>query len=239
VILISSIGLALDYVLMALAPTLLWLFVGRIISGICAASISTAMAYIADMTPPERRAKNFGLIGAAFGVGFILGPAIGGVLGAIDLRLPFWAAAGFTLANACYGIFILPESLRREHRTSKLLLRRANPIGALGLLRSHRELPGLAAAYFISMFAHVVLQTVFVLYAGHRYGWNENAVGLSLALVGMCALVVQVGLVGRAVAWFGGSVSAARSPSASASVPSGWRSTASRRAARSSWSAFR
>ncbi|MPZ57541.1 MAG: MFS transporter [Rhizobiales bacterium] len=203
VILISNIGLALDYVLMALAPTLIWLFIGRVISGICAASISTAMAYIADVTPPEQRAKNFGLIGAAFGVGFILGPAVGGVLGAIDLRLPFWAAAAATLANACYGIFILPESLRREHRTSAILLRRANPIGALGLLRSHRELPGLATAYFISMFAHVVLQSVFVLYAGYRYGWDENAVGMSLALVGVCSLIVQVGLVGRMVAWVG------------------------------------
>lgn len=203
VILISNVGLALDYVLMALAPTLVWLFVGRVISGICAASMSMSMAYIADVTPPERRAKNFGLIGAAFGLGFILGPAIGGVLGAIDLRLPFWAAAAFTFANAVYGIVILPESLKREHRTAAIQVRRANPVGALGLLRSHRELPRLAAAYFLSMFAHVVLQSVFVLYAGHRYGWDENTVGMSLALVGVCALVVQLGLVGRCVAWFG------------------------------------
>lgn len=202
VILISNFGLGLDYVLMAWAPTLSWLFVGRVISGITAASISTSFAYIADVTPPDRRAKSYGLVGAAFGVGFVLGPAIGGLLGGLNPRLPFWVAAGFSLANACYGLFVLPESLARENR-APFKWKRANPLGALVLLRSHRELFGLASANFLAYLAHVALQSVFVLYAGYRYGWDENAVGLTLALVGACALVVQAGLVGRVVSRFG------------------------------------
>lgn len=207
VILISNFGLGLDYVLMALAPSLAWLFVGRVISGITAASISTSYAYIADVTAPANRARAFGLLGAAFGVGFVIGPAIGGVLGTIDPRLPFWAAAGFSLANACYGLFVLPESLARAHRVG-FVWRRANPIGALALLRSHRELFGLAAANFLSYLAHVALQSIFVLYAGYRYGWDEQAVGLTLAFVGVCALIVQAGLVGWIVGRVGERVAA-------------------------------
>jgi DHA1 family tetracycline resistance protein-like MFS transporter len=202
VILISSFGQALDYILMALAPNLLWLFIGRVISGITASNIAAAFAYVADVTPAEQRAKSFGLIGAAFGAGFVLGPAVGGLLGGIDPRLPFWASAGLSLANACYGLFILPESLPREQR-AKFEWRRANPIGSLALLRSHRELLGLAISNFLAYLAHVVLPSVFVLYAGYRYGWDERAVGLTLALVGVCAIVVQSLLVGPAVARFG------------------------------------
>ena len=121
VILLSNFGLGLDYILMALAPTLRWLFVGRVISGITAASISTAGAYIADVTPPEQRAAKFGMLGAAFGVGFVVGPALGGVLGDIDPRLPFWVAAGLSLTNALYGLFVLPESLPRERRSAVLV----------------------------------------------------------------------------------------------------------------------
>ena len=148
VILVSNFGLGLDYVVMALAPDLAWLFVGRVISGICAASISTSFAYIADVTPPEQRSARFGMIGAAFGVGFVIGPAVGGMLGALDPRLPFWAAAGFSLLNGLYGLAVLPESLAPDKRMP-LAWRRANPVGSLMLLRTHHELFGLAAANFL------------------------------------------------------------------------------------------
>src|SRR3954468_19718916 len=155
VVLLSNFGLSLDYVLMALAPSLSWLFVGRVISGITSASISTAFAYIADVTPPERRAAVFGKIGAAFGAGFILGPAIGGLLGATDPRLPFWVSAGLSFANAIYGWLILPESLPPERR-SPFHWKSANPVGALKLLRSNRTLAGLSVVTFIGQVAHVV-----------------------------------------------------------------------------------
>jgi MFS transporter, DHA1 family, tetracycline resistance protein len=202
VILLSNLGLGLDYVLMALAPSIAWLFVGRVISGITAASIPTAYAYVADVTPAERRAASYGLLGAAFGIGFILGPALGGVLGAIEPRLPFWVAAVFSLANAAYGALVLPESLAPDKR-APLFWRRANPIGSLVLLRSHRELSGLASANFLASLSHVVFPSVFVLYAGYRYGWDERAVGLTLAAFGVCSMVVQAGLVGRAVKTLG------------------------------------
>jgi DHA1 family tetracycline resistance protein-like MFS transporter len=202
VVLISNFGLGLDYVLMALAPNLWWLFVGRVISGITAASISTGFAYIADVTPPERRAASFGLMGAAFGLGFILGPALGGVLAAVDPRMPFWVAAALSLLNAMYGLFVLPESLPPERRMS-FALRRANPFGALALLRSHAELTGLAIVKFVADLAHAVLPSVFVLYASYRYAWDERAIGITLAVVGACALVVQAGLIGPIVKWLG------------------------------------
>ena len=202
VVLISNFGLGLDYVLMALAPNLWWLFAGRVVSGITAASISTGFAYISDVTPPERRAASFGFLGAAFGLGFILGPALGGVLGAIDPRMPFWVAAALSILNGLYGLLVLPESLPRDHRT-RFRWRRANPVGALKLLRSHPELSGLAVAKFLADLSHVVLPSVFVLYASYRYGWNERAIGLTLAVVGACALVVQAGLIGPIVKRFG------------------------------------
>lgn len=202
VILLSNFGLGLDYVLMALAPNLRWLFVGRVISGITAASISTAMAYIADVTPPENRAKSYGLVGMAFGLGFIIGPALGGMLGSIDPRLPFWAAAAASLANAAYGFFVLPESLPPERRRA-FDWKRANPVGSLKFLRAHREITGLAGAAFLSAVAHAVLPAVFVLYAGYRYGWDEKTVGLALAVVGASSVVVQGTLVGPLVRRFG------------------------------------
>jgi DHA1 family tetracycline resistance protein-like MFS transporter len=161
-ILISNFGVGLDYVLMALAPTLQWLFVGRLISGITAASIATAYAYVADVTPPDKRAARFGLLGAAFGAGFVLGPALGGLAGSISPRLPFWIAAGLSLANACYGLLILPESLPRSGRAA-FSWQRANPFGALALLRSHAELFGLAVVNFLGNLAHAVLPSVGVL----------------------------------------------------------------------------
>ena len=198
VILLSNFGLALDYVVMALAPTLSWLFVGRVISGITAASISTGMAYVADVTPVEKRAAAFGLTGIAFGLGFVLGPALGGVLGGIDPRLPFWAAAGLSLINGLYGLAVLPESLPPERRRA-FDWRRANPVGSLRLLRSQAGLSRLAAISFLGNLAHAVLPSVFVLYAGFRYGWQERTVGLSLALVGVSSAIVQGALVGRLV----------------------------------------
>ncbi len=194
VILVSCLGLGLDYFLMALAPNLAWLFVGRVISGITAASFSTAFAYIADVAPAEKRAASFGIVGAAFGLGFTLGPALGGVLGGIDPRLPFWVAGAMAVANAAYGFFILPESLPPERRGA-FSWKRANPVGSLVLLRSHHELFGLAATNFLMQLAHVVFPAVTVLYMGYRYGWNEMAVGLVLAAVGIGSMIVQGGLI--------------------------------------------
>jgi DHA1 family tetracycline resistance protein-like MFS transporter len=190
VVLLSNFGLALDYVLMALAPSLTWLFVGRVISGITSASISTAFAYITDVTPAEKRAAVFGKIGAAFGAGFILGPALGGLLGGMDPRLPFWVAAGLSFANTFYGLLILPESLPRNRR-SPFRWKSANPLGSLHLLRSNGVLAGLSVVNFFAQLAHVVLPSTFVLYATYRYGWDAQTVGLTLAMVGICAMAVQ------------------------------------------------
>ena len=198
VVLLSNFGLGLDYVLMALAPSLIWLFIGRVISGITSASVSTAFAYIADMTPPERRAAVFGKVGAAFGAGFILGPAIGGLLGGIDPRLPFWVAAGLSFANTLYGLLILPESLPRDRR-SPFRWKSANPLGALHLLRTDRVLAGLSITNFFAQLAHVVLPSTFVLYATYRYGWDTRTVGLTLAMVGICAMAVQGAGIGPIV----------------------------------------
>jgi DHA1 family tetracycline resistance protein-like MFS transporter len=202
VVLLSNFGLALDYVLMALAPSLTWLFVGRVISGITSASVSTAFAYIADITPAERRAAVFGKIGAAFGAGFIVGPAIGGLLGGFDPRLPFWVAAALSFANTLYGLLILPESLPLERR-SPFRWKSANPLGALHLLRSNPTLARLSVVNFIAQLAHVVLPSTFVLYATYRYGWDTKTVGLTLALVGICAMAVQGAGIGPIVKRFG------------------------------------
>lgn len=197
VVLLSNLALGLDYILMALAPTVAWLFAGRVISGMAASSFSTAGAYIVDVTTPEKRAAAFGMMGAAFGLGFVLGPAVGGLLGALDPRLPFWGAAATSLLNATYGFFVLPESLRTDRR-APFAWRRANPVGSLVLLRSHHELFGLAGAGFLMNLAHAVLPSTAVLYLGYRYGWGPSAVGLTLAAVGVCAMIVQ-GLLVRPI----------------------------------------
>src|SRR5215813_14429603 len=199
VILLSNFGMGLDYVIMALAPSLPWLFVGRALSGVAGASFSTAAAYIADVTPQEKRAGQIGLLGAAFGIGFILGPAIGGTLGELDLRLPFWVAAGLSLANAAYGYFVLPESLSVEHR-AKLEGQIVNPFGPLKLLRSNADILGLAVAAFLCFLAHESLHATFVLYTDYRYAWSAHQVGLALSLVGIGSAIVAGLLVRPAVA---------------------------------------
>src|SRR6267154_2699727 len=202
VVLLSNFGLAADYVLMALAPSLTWLFIGRVISGITSASISTTFAYMADVTPPEQRAAVFGKVGVAFGAGFILGPALGGLLGGMDPRLPFWVAAGLSFANTLYGLLILPESLPKDRR-SPFRWKSANPLGALDLLRSDRILAGLSVVNFLAQVAHVVLPSTFVLYATYRYGWDTTTVGLTLALIGICSMAVQGAAIGPVVRRFG------------------------------------
>src|SRR5262249_19036776 len=182
VILISCLGLGLDYVFMALAPSLTLLFIGRIISGITAATISTAFAYIADVTPPDGRAKAFGIVGVAFGLGFVVGPALGGLIIDIDPRLPLWVSAAACVVNAAVGRLELPETLPPDRRMA-FAWKCASPRGALRLLLPHRRLIRLAAVEFVANVAHKVVPSVFVIYAGYRYGWGEAAVGLTLALV--------------------------------------------------------
>ena len=195
VLLISIFGLSVDYMFMALAPTLAWLFVGRVINGITSASFSTAGAYVADVTPPEDRAKNFGLIGAAFSIGFVIGPAIGGYLGDISLRLPFYVSAALGALNWLYGFFVLPESLPKEKRARNFDWKKANPLGSFKLLRSHRDLLGLAAVMFLFNMAHNVYPSIFVLYTGYRLDWTPQNVGLMLMAVGLAGALVQFFLI--------------------------------------------
>jgi MFS transporter, DHA1 family, tetracycline resistance protein len=202
VILISCFGLAFDYAIMALAPSLAWLFLGRVISGITTSNIPTAFAYVTDVTAPERRARIFGLISASFGLGFVIGPAVGGYLGTVNLRFPFWAAAALSLANALYGFFILPESLPREKR-AKSARHMSNPLGSLTLLRSHPELAGLSVVITLFYLAQQSLPSIWALYTEYRYRWNYRDVGLSLAVVGVCAALVSGALVGPFVKRFG------------------------------------
>ncbi len=198
VILISNFGLAADYVLIALAPTLWWILVARLISGAVSASITTANAYIADVTPPEERAKAFGLIGAAFGVGFVIGPAFGGWLGHYDPRWPFWGAAGLALLNGIYGYFVLPESLPPEKR-SRFSWAKANPAGSFRFLQQRPGLMGFAGLNFIAAVAHSALPSIFVLYVMTRYGWGSDKAGFLMSAVGMSSIVVQGFLVGKIV----------------------------------------
>ena len=190
VILTSLLGTGLDYLLLAFAPDLTWLFVGRVIAGITGASFSAASAYIADVTPPDKRAQSFGLIGAALGLGFIVGPAAGGLLGSVHLRLPFLAAAGLSLTNLLYGLFVLPESLAPENRRP-FSVRRANPLSSLRNLGRHRVLLGLTGALVCSLMAQHILRNVWALYTEARFGWDALDVGLSLALVGLAGALVQ------------------------------------------------
>jgi DHA1 family tetracycline resistance protein-like MFS transporter len=203
VLLISLTGLGLDFLFMAFAPSLAWLFVGRLISGATSGVFSTANAYVADVTSPEKRARAFGWMGSAFSFGFLAGPAIGGLLGQYDLRLPFLAAAALTLANALYGAFILPESLAPARRTTSFDLGRGNPLGSLRLLRSQEGLLRLAGIYFLSQIGQMVWPSVFVLYTGYRYGWTPGIVGLNMMAGGLLGVGVQSFLVGPVIRRFG------------------------------------
>jgi DHA1 family tetracycline resistance protein-like MFS transporter len=203
VILLSCLGLGLDFLLMAVVNTLPLLLIGRIISGITAASFTTANAYIADITPPEQRAKSFGLIGAAFGLGFVVGPVIGAYLGEIDLRLPFWFSASLALLNFLYGLFVLPESLPPERRSKRFDWAHANPFGALVLLKRYPQVFGLAAVVFIANMAHYVYPSIFVLFADYQYHWGLREVGWVLLVVGVCNIIVNVFVIGRMVAKVG------------------------------------
>jgi DHA1 family tetracycline resistance protein-like MFS transporter len=203
VLLISLFGLGIDFIIMGLAPNLAWLFVGRLISGATSATFPTCYAYVADVTPPERRARAFGWMGSAMSVGFLAGPAIGGLLGDIDLRLPFFAAAALSLLNVVYGVFVLPESLPPERRATRFEWKKANPVGSLTLLRSHRDLIGMATIGFLAQLAQIVWPAVFVLYTGYRYGWGPAAVGWAMMFGGVLGVLVQSFVVGPVVGRIG------------------------------------
>lgn len=208
VLLISLFGLAIDFVFTAFAPTLGWLLVARMINGLTAASFSTAAAYVADVTPPQDRARAFGWMGSAFSFGFLVGPVLGGFLagsfmthylGDFALRLPFLVAAALTTINWLYGVFVLPESLPIERRIKTFEWRRANPVGSLVFLHRHGELLGLAAVGFLFQVAHMVLPSIFVLYAGYRYNWGSDMVGLTMMATGVLGVIVQTQFVGPVV----------------------------------------
>ena len=202
VILLSNLGLGLDFLLMAVAQTLPLLFIGRVLSGITSASFSTANAYIADVTAPADRAAAYGKLGMAFGIGFVLAPAVGGLIGDANPRLPFWIAAGLSLANFCYGYFVLPESLPPDRR-SPFSWRRANPVASLSFLSHHPEVFALAGVVFLMQLAHIVYPSVFVLYSDYRFDWGAKTVGFTLAGVGVLSIIVQGGLIKRFIKAFG------------------------------------
>lgn len=190
IILLSLFGFSIDYIFLALSPTIWWLFVGRIIAGITGASVTTASAYIADISTDEDRAKNFGLIGAAFGLGFIIGPVLGGILGHYGSRVPFYAAAVLCMVNFIYGYFVLPESLDKENRRA-FDWRRANPIGSLKLLRKHPEISGLVISLILIYIASHAVQSNWSFYTMFRFNWDERMVGISLGVVGLLVALVQ------------------------------------------------
>jgi MFS transporter, DHA1 family, tetracycline resistance protein len=194
VILLSLAGFAADYLFQALAPSIGWLFVGRLLAGITGASITTASAYIADISTPEKRAQNFGLIGAAFGIGFVLGPLIGGLCSQLGTRAPFYVAAGLTLLNFLYGYFVLPESLAKENRRP-FDWKRANPIGSLKQLRKYPVVTGLSIALTLLYIASHAVQSNWSFYTMYKFGWSETMVGISLAVVGLLVGAVQGGLI--------------------------------------------
>jgi MFS transporter, DHA1 family, tetracycline resistance protein len=198
VLLISNFGQAFAHVLTALSPGLFLLGISRLLMGASSAVVSTASAYIADTVEPDGRAQKFGMLGAAFGLGFILGPAVGGYLGKIDLHLPFWVAAGLTFANGLYCLFFVKESLPQKDR-SPFTWTKANPLKSIGFLGENAKVMRLAIVKGLADFSHVVYGSVFVLYGLYRYGWKPDVAGLTLGVVGILAMVVQVGLVGRTI----------------------------------------
>jgi len=194
VLLGSLLGFGMDYLLLAFAPNISWLFIGRAIAGITGASFTTASAYIADISTPEKRAQNFGMIGVAFGLGFIIGPVIGGVLGKFDTHYPFFAAAGLALLNATYGFFILPESLSKDKRRS-FDIKRANPLGSLLQLKKYPSVIGLAASLFLVYFSAHAVQSVWTFYTMEKFAWTEDIVGYSLGFIGLMIAIVQGGVI--------------------------------------------
>lgn len=203
IILASNLGLGLDFLMMALVNTLPLLFIGRVISGITSASFSASNAYVADVTPPEKRAQAYGVLGIAFGIGFVIAPVIGGFLGEVHPRLPFWAAVVMSLTNFCYGFFVLPESLTPEKRSAHFDWAHANPLGALKLLSRYPQVLGLVGVVALIALVHMVYPTTFVLYADYRFGWGPMMVGITLALVGVLQAIVQGVLIKRIVAKIG------------------------------------
>ena len=200
VLLLALLGLTIDYIFVALAPTILWLFVARIISGICGGSITTANAYIADISTPEKRAQNFGMLGMAFGLGFIVGPLIGGVLGEIGTRVPFYAAAGLTFLNFLYGLILVPESLSKENRRD-FSLKRANPIGTLVQMKKYPMLLGLLLVMFLIYIGQHATHSTWAYFTTAKFDWSEAQIGYSLAFVGLMIGIVQGDVLKPAVKW--------------------------------------
>jgi len=202
ILLWSLLGLGVHFLLLGLAPSLPLMLLARIIGGTAGASFSVASAYASDVTPPERRAKSFGMIGAAFGLGFIVGPMVGGLLGSVDLHLPFFAAGALSLINALYGYLVVPESLPRGRR-APFALARANPFAALLTLARHREIGSLVAVFALIVLAQLILQTTWVLYTHFRFGWGPRENGFALFCVGLVAAIVQGGLLSALLRRFG------------------------------------
>ncbi|WP_028296280.1 TCR/Tet family MFS transporter [Olivibacter sitiensis] len=198
VLLFSLLGFGMDYLFMAFAPTIGWLFVGRLIAGVTGASFTTASAYIADVSSPEKRAQNFGMIGVAFGLGFIIGPVIGGILGKMDVHYPFYAAAALALLNALYGYFILPESLSKENRRP-LDWKRCNPLGTLVQLKKYPAVLSLSLCLFVVYFSGHAVQSVWTFYTIEKFRWSEDLVGYSLGFIGLLIALVQGGLIRVAI----------------------------------------
>jgi MFS transporter, DHA1 family, tetracycline resistance protein len=198
VLLFSLFGFGADYLFTAFAPNIFWLFVGRTVAGITGASMTTAMAYIADITPPEKRAQNFGLVGAAFGLGFIIGPIIGGLLGTLGTRTPFFVAAGFTFLNWLYGYFILPESLPKERRRP-FEWKRANPVGSLMQIKKYPALAGLIGSMVLIYLAAHAVQSTWTYYNMEKFGWHKKEVGISLGILGGMVAFVQGVLIKRII----------------------------------------
>ncbi|PCJ22735.1 MAG: tetracycline resistance MFS efflux pump [SAR86 cluster bacterium] len=198
ILLYSLAALSIDYLLMASAPTILWLFAARLIAGVASSSFSIAFAYITDITPEEKRAQRFGMIGAAFGGGFILGPVIGGLLGEYGARIPFYAAAGLSVLNLVYGYFMLDESLSKENRRA-FDIKRANPVGAVMQLKKYPAILGLAFAYFLYLLGHLSLPSTWTYYTIEKFAWSESQIGLSLGFAGVFMILVQAILIRWAI----------------------------------------
>lgn len=202
VMLLSMFGQAVNYVIIAMAPSLWWLMIGQVVSGITSSSVSTAMAYVADVTAPRERAGAFGKLSAAFGLGFMIGPALGGLVGQFDPRAPFWVAGALSALNGLYGVFVLPESLPAERRVA-FTWKRINPFASFRLFRQRANVRGLAVVKFLNDIAFLSFQSTFALYAMYRYHWGPREIGLTLTFYAVLSGIVQAGLVGRVVHFFG------------------------------------